>query len=208
MTFRRPPAVASWCLVNLSDPDEGLLGDLTEEYQRRQSRIWYWRQVAIAIVVTFARNVWSHKLETLQAIFTAMFAMMVTARLVREPVMWLLGTLFRRGWSLPPESWSSVYTWIGAALWFAAAVGVGAMVGRLHASRRATMILAIMLFGAASTSSLPEWYRLATNAISAGPRFAPYLVNSLVHFVIVSAGLFIGSLVAASNFAKLRLHKQ
>jgi hypothetical protein len=63
MTFRQPPAIAFWCLVNLSDPDEGLLGDLFEEYQHRHSRWWFWRQVAIAIVVGFARNVWTHKLE-------------------------------------------------------------------------------------------------------------------------------------------------
>ncbi len=37
MTFRQPPAAASWCLVHLSDPDEGLLGDMIEEYRRRQS---------------------------------------------------------------------------------------------------------------------------------------------------------------------------
>jgi hypothetical protein len=32
MTIKRPPPIASWCLVNLSDPDEGMLGDMFEEY--------------------------------------------------------------------------------------------------------------------------------------------------------------------------------
>ena len=197
MTFRRPPAAASWCLVHLSDPDEGLLGDLTEEYQRRQSPLWYWRQVAIAIVVTFTRSVWSHKLETVQAVFTAMSALTLAVRVIVEPGMWLAGTLFNRGWSSPPESWNSVFTWIDAGLWFAGAIGTGALVARLHASRRATMTLAILLFIAAW--NMPEWYRLAENAIATGPRFVPYLVNSIVHFMIVSAGLSLGSLYAPSR---------
>ena len=53
MTFKQPPAIASRCLVSLSGPDEGLLGELFEEYQHRQSPWWYRRQVAIAIVVGF-----------------------------------------------------------------------------------------------------------------------------------------------------------
>jgi hypothetical protein len=157
MTFRRPPAAASWCLVHLSDPDEGLLGDLIEEYQRRQSRLWYWRQVAITIVVTFARSVWSHKLEAVQAVFTAMSALALGAHVVVERGMWLAGTLFGRGWSLPPASWTSVFTWIEAGLWLAVAIGTGALVARLHASRRATMTLALVLFIAAW--HVPEWRR-------------------------------------------------
>lgn len=192
MTFRQPPAVASWCLVHLSDPDEGLLGDMFEEYQRRQSPRWYWRQVAIAIVVGFTRNAWKHKLETMQAVFTVLAALGVTARVAIEPVMFLSGVVFGRGWSLPPGSWTNVFMWVASALWFLAAAGIGVLVARLHPARRATMTLASVLFLAAW--DLPEWYRMAANAITLGPRFVPYLVNSIIYFLIVSAGLFLGSL--------------
>jgi hypothetical protein len=192
MTFKRPPAIASWCLVHFSDPDEGLLGDMFEEYQHRQSRRWYWRQVAIAIVVGFARNVWTHKLETLQAMFTVTTALGVGARAVIEPLMRLASAIFGRGWSLPPGSWTDVFMWLASALWFVAAVTIGMMVARLHPVRRVTMTLASVVFLA--VWNLPEWYRMATNAVELGPRFVPYLVNSLLYFLNISTGLFVGSL--------------
>src|ERR1700754_1097092 len=116
MTFEQPPAIASWCLVNLSDPDEGLLGDMFEEYQRRQSRRWYWRQVAIAIVVGFGRDVWNHKLETIRAIFTMLVALGVGARAVVDPLIWFAHATFDRGWSLPPASWTDPLVWMAAGL--------------------------------------------------------------------------------------------
>lgn len=192
MTFKEPPALASWCLVHLSDPDEGLLGDMIEEYQRRQSPRWYWRQVAIAVAVGFIRNAWKHKLETMQAVFTVLAALGVAARVAIEPVMGLSGAIFGRGRSLPPGSWTDVFMWLASILWFLAAMGTGMLIGRLHPARRATMTLASVTFLAAW--NLPEWYRMTVNAIELGPRFVPYLVNSLIYFVIVSTGLFAGSL--------------
>jgi len=34
-------------------PDEALVGDIVEEYERRQSRFWLWRQVAVAVLFAF-----------------------------------------------------------------------------------------------------------------------------------------------------------
>jgi hypothetical protein len=34
-------------------PDEALVGDILEEYDRRQSRLWLWRQVAVAVLFAF-----------------------------------------------------------------------------------------------------------------------------------------------------------
>jgi hypothetical protein len=170
MTFKQPPAMASWCLVNLSDPDEGLLGDMFEEYQRRRSRRWYWRQVAIAIVVDFGRNVWNHKLETMQAIFTMLAALGVGARAVVEPLIRLAHATFDRGWSLPPASWTDVFVWMAAALFFANTVIAGMLIARLHPARRATMTLACVTFVA--LWNLPDWYRMATNAVDGGSLLA------------------------------------
>lgn len=192
MTLEQPPAIASWCLVHLSDPDEGLLGDLFEEYQRRQSPGWYWRQVAIAIVAGFARNVWNHRLETTQAALTVVAALGVGARAVIEPLLQLSGALFGRGWSLPPASWTDPFMWMAAVLWFVAAVAVGMMLARLHPARRATMTFASITFLA--VWNLPEWYRMFTNAVDVGPRYIPYLVNSVMYFLNISTGLFVGSL--------------
>ncbi|MGA8183891.1 MAG: hypothetical protein WB819_09630, partial [Terriglobia bacterium] len=48
----QPPALASWMLRHLvlGDRTEAIEGDLLEEFQRRRSAGWYWRQVAGAIL--------------------------------------------------------------------------------------------------------------------------------------------------------------
>jgi hypothetical protein len=51
----KPPAVATWLLNHFGpDPsgpgnDEAFVGDLMEHFQEGRSRLWYWRQVAVAI---------------------------------------------------------------------------------------------------------------------------------------------------------------
>jgi hypothetical protein len=54
---RNPPKVATWLLQRLGVGwhSESLAGDLIEQYAEGRSRLWYWRQVAVAIVVTRAR---------------------------------------------------------------------------------------------------------------------------------------------------------
>jgi hypothetical protein len=47
-----PPTLATWMLKHLvlGDRNEALEGDLLEEFQRRRSASWYWRQVIGAIL--------------------------------------------------------------------------------------------------------------------------------------------------------------
>lgn len=47
-----PPTIATWMLKHLvlGDRNEALEGDLLEEFQRRRSASWYWRQVLGAIL--------------------------------------------------------------------------------------------------------------------------------------------------------------
>lgn len=55
MKFSRPPALANWLFEHLTRREhrEALAGDLLEEYNRRRSATWYWRQVGIAVAVDF-----------------------------------------------------------------------------------------------------------------------------------------------------------
>ncbi len=48
-----PPRVATWLLQRLAAGwhSESLEGDLIEQYAQGRSRLWYWRQVAMAIVL-------------------------------------------------------------------------------------------------------------------------------------------------------------
>ena len=50
----KPPRVATWLLDQLG-PSEALTGDLIEEYARRGSTFWFWRQVIMAVLANRSR---------------------------------------------------------------------------------------------------------------------------------------------------------
>ena len=56
MIHPNPPKLATWLLQRLGAGrhSESLAGDLMEEYARGRSRLWYWQQVALAIVLARA----------------------------------------------------------------------------------------------------------------------------------------------------------
>jgi hypothetical protein len=57
MMRRHPPRVATWLLQRLAAGwhSESLEGDLIEQYAQGRSCLWYWRQVAMAIVLARSR---------------------------------------------------------------------------------------------------------------------------------------------------------
>jgi hypothetical protein len=56
MMGRHPPKVATWLLQRLGAGrhSESLAGDLIEQYAQGRSRLWYWQQVALAILLARA----------------------------------------------------------------------------------------------------------------------------------------------------------
>jgi hypothetical protein len=52
----QPPVLAAWLFEHLTQREhrEALAGDLLEEYIRRRSDMWYWRQVVAAIFADFS----------------------------------------------------------------------------------------------------------------------------------------------------------
>ena len=58
MTKRHPPRVALWLLNRILPDSDPLTGDLVEEFGRRGSRLWFWRQTAGAILARRERNRW------------------------------------------------------------------------------------------------------------------------------------------------------
>jgi len=56
MKTSRPPAFATWLLewLALGNKNEALAGDLMEEFERRRSVAWYWRQVVGGILAGLA----------------------------------------------------------------------------------------------------------------------------------------------------------
>jgi hypothetical protein len=55
----KPPRFAEWLLAHFAPGPltDALAGDLAEEFLRRQSRAWYWRQVLIAVANALWRYV-------------------------------------------------------------------------------------------------------------------------------------------------------
>jgi hypothetical protein len=56
MTTRHPPRVALWLLNRILPAGDPLTGDLVEEFGRRRSRLWFWRQTAGAFLARRERN--------------------------------------------------------------------------------------------------------------------------------------------------------
>src|SRR5215475_7008908 len=70
MNRNRPPTIAKWLLRHLATSRniEAISGDLDERYGHGRSRVWYWRQVAVAIIVSTFKDIRNHKLLTLRAL--------------------------------------------------------------------------------------------------------------------------------------------
>ena len=96
MNVSQPPRLAAWLLTRLaSGPrQESLIGDLMEQYQRRRSAAWYWRQVLTAIVVGVVHDMRHHSVLVVRSI--GVFAILV----------WLLGKIAFVG-----HSWLGVWVW-------------------------------------------------------------------------------------------------
>lgn len=56
MTTRHPPRVALWLLNRILPAGDPLTGDLVEEFGRRGSPLWFWRQTAGALLARRERN--------------------------------------------------------------------------------------------------------------------------------------------------------
>ena len=71
MNVSTPPRIATWLLkwLGCSANNDVILGDLTEQYQHRPRRVWFWKQALIAIVSGFYEEAGANKLRMLGAIF-------------------------------------------------------------------------------------------------------------------------------------------
>ena len=84
MRSPRPPAVATWFLTEFgcSPKNEPLIGDLTEEYARGRSRLWYWWQVVVALVAGLFQEVRTHKARAARGLITGWFFVSLFALLL------------------------------------------------------------------------------------------------------------------------------
>src|SRR5712691_6003169 len=129
-----PPGVAVWLLKRLGpgDTNESLAGDLMEEYQRRRSPAWYWKQVLIAIAAGAGHDIRVHKLLAVRAIVTGC----VTLGLLASPLTAFAVNVLAK--QAPPSWWTyhryypRVVEVVAMTLMCIAAFGSGWIVARLH----------------------------------------------------------------------------
>src|SRR5262245_58401889 len=84
MKSSRPPVIATWFLTEFgcSPQNESLIGDLTEEYARGRSRVWYWWQVVVALVAGLLQEVRTQKALAARALITGWFFVSLFALLL------------------------------------------------------------------------------------------------------------------------------
>jgi hypothetical protein len=201
MRTSHPPTVATWLLEHLRSgkESESLMGDLVEEYGRRRSNAWYWRQVLTAIVMSCCEELRAHVLLAIKATVTGLAAQFVLQfvawGLLNRLHLWL--PLFHE---LPPffgYGIAASLTWL--ILWTPIWVGSGWYVGRLYRSHLVGMVLIF------STSVLawkllrfPWTIQLLFNA-AGNSRYFPQLVLQLMNLILPSVYIVLGGLIASQS---------
>jgi hypothetical protein len=152
MTHHAPPKLATALLKHLGPHNPALLGDLSETYQARPSRWWYWRQV-LGVV-------WTHTWTAVGSSATWSMAGITIAVLVLE-IPFLLHAPLYAPVRLTPERWlllamylvpsaATIAVPIGFMTWF-----VG---GRSQFSRpNPTLALMAAAVGCMATFTVMGW---------------------------------------------------
>jgi len=94
MTLKQPPRIATWLLKQLGcgPNQDAVLGDLAEQYTRKGSDMWYWRQTLKAIPVSFLREIQGSRIPVLQVLgITLLTLALIAALLSNINPFWKIG---------------------------------------------------------------------------------------------------------------------
>jgi hypothetical protein len=138
----QPPRIATWLLRHLgcSSNNDVVIGDLNERHRHGRSRLWYWRQATTAILISFFKEIWTHKLLTIRAVALGWAVDAVS----RHSIKLTWRSLFAL------TSWSKfwLHNWITMAMVtvvpqvFLWSMLLGWLVVALHRRHRTSMVLA------------------------------------------------------------------
>jgi hypothetical protein len=174
----------SWLLERLGPNDDGLTGDLIQEYQEGRSGVWFLKQVCVAIWVGAFSEGRCNKAASFRALLeglglqTLLFGLLVQffKLLPVNPVMSPGKLLLNASMTL------TVYTITGWIL------------RRVH---RASVVLLFVLFSILWTAALNfSWFASALTQSFNAPRFRVYAASFLVNLLMGSLGLVLGCLCA------------
>jgi hypothetical protein len=198
MKSSHPPAVATWMLEHLRSgkPNEYLVGDLIEEYERGRSKGWYRKQVLSAIVMSFWKEIYSHAWLAAKATATGWIIQflfqfiawgLVSRFHIRTPLLHKLPTFFGYGVA-------ASLTWL--ILWSPIWIGSGWYVGRLYRPHLTCMVLmfSVSVLGW-KLLTFPWTIHLLFDA-AGNSRYLPQLVIEIMNFVLPSVYIVLGGLLA------------
>jgi hypothetical protein len=177
MNSSKPPALAAWLLehAHFNTTDGVVAGDLLEEFNRRRSATWYWRQVLLAIAVGWTSEASRHWVLAIRAT--------VITWAVNYGAILMAPTLLSRyrllGLALHPALASFAFSFLGG-------VASGALVAVMHRENRNTVLLT-------SAATLLGWAVIAIMFLKKGA-----LQHSLPHIATVAIVYY---LVAVTGFA-------
>lgn len=107
MRSSKPPVLATWLLEHLvvGGRNEALEGDLREEFKRRRSVLWYWRQALGVILASLSNELCSHWLTlVLELAFLWVWSY--------YSLFYLLPSLRQRLWPMAFEPHARILWWM------------------------------------------------------------------------------------------------
>jgi hypothetical protein len=148
---RDVPRFAEW-LLNSFTSNENMAGDIAERYRQGRSRLWYWRQVLMAIPRSLWREARMGGDFAIRALVTGWGLVMLLA-LVQQWILHLLEGA-PRGTGILPSAWTRT-RWVYVPGWIvpsadayvylgiccALAIGLGWSIGRLNKPHNAQAVL-------------------------------------------------------------------
>ncbi len=185
MTSAHPPLLASWLLERFCT-DPGLAGDLIEEYQRRQSIRWYWKQTLMAVGAYSTAQIREHKWLALRAVGTGYV------------IYYLLNVMLLKGvvrpWMAPDTLIEKgVYMALGYGLWLAN----GWAIAKLHRPYPTAMVTAYVLWSI--VASVPPVYERTLSTL-AGATGSATLAWELITRLATIFTLLAGGTLAAYRY--------
>jgi hypothetical protein len=182
MTSGQPPALASW-LIERFCADPGLAGDLIEEYGRRQSVLWYWKQTIMAVGAYSTSQILEHKWLAVRAIATGYVIWYVfNATLLKG---------FVRPWLDPDTTFEkAVYLALGYSIWMAN----GWTIAKLHRPYSTAMVFAYVLWSI--VASVPPVYDILVSTVT-GSTGGSALAQVLMMRTVTILALMLGGALAA-----------
>ena len=129
MKRREPPQFATWMLKHLTagDRDEALEGDLLEEFHAGRSKIWFWRQVIVAVLLRSMLGVFHRRIVLIFAIAWSLLSPAWQVIFIQfDHESDFAGFIWRMPWpwsTLCDFGWNALkdltFVWIGAFLYIA-----------------------------------------------------------------------------------------